>query len=173
MSRDRDQTVGGVVHTPPKSAAPAWVAERLEEVRSLLDVSGPATGQTAARARRAFATWLAVDLAAGDLFDDLVLAVYEALANAADHAYRRTVAGPVRLLARRTRRAVHITVADHGTWPEDAGTGSTVGSGDVTVRGRGLPLIRLLVPDVHIERGPTGTTVHLRCAVSSPTCAPS
>ncbi len=172
MRRDADRPAGAV-RAPSKNAAPAWVAERLEEVRSQLDVTGPATGQTAARARRAFATWLAVDLAAGDLFDDLVLAVYEALANAADHAYRRTVAGPVRLLARRTRRAVHIIVADHGTWRVDAAAGSTAGPGDVTVRGRGVPLIRLLVPDVHIERGATGTTVHMRYVVPSATCGPS
>jgi anti-sigma regulatory factor (Ser/Thr protein kinase) len=104
----------------PKNAVPAWAAERLQEIRLQLDVSGP---------------------------------------------YRRTVAGPVRLLARRTRRAVHVTVADRGIWRQPG----TVELGEVTVRGRGLPLIRRLVPDVHIELAATGTTVHLRAAVPSPT----
>jgi serine/threonine-protein kinase RsbW len=147
---------------------PAWAAERLQEIRLHLDVSGPATGATAARARRAFATWLAVDLAAGDLVDDLVLVVYEAVANAVDHAYRHTVVGPVRLLARRTRRAVHLTVTDHGTWREAATGGRTAGPGDVNVRGRGLALIRRFVPHVYIELSTTGTTVHLRAPVPSP-----
>jgi anti-sigma regulatory factor (Ser/Thr protein kinase) len=151
-----------------KDAVPAWVAERLQEVRSHLDISGPATGATAARARRAFATWLAVDLAAGDRFDDLVLVVYEAVANAVDHAYRSTIVGPVRLLARRTRRAVHVTVVDHGTWREAPMGGRTAGPGGVNVRGRGLALIRRLVPDVHIEHSTSGTTVHLRAPVPSP-----
>lgn len=151
-----------------KDTVPAWAAERLQEVRSHLDVTGQATGATAARARRAFATWLAVDLAAGDLFDDLVLVAYEALANAVDHAYRRTIVGPVRLLARRTRRAVHVTVADHGTWRETAATNGTSGPGTVPARGRGLPLIRRLVSDVYIERSAAGTAVHLRAAVPSP-----
>jgi anti-sigma regulatory factor (Ser/Thr protein kinase) len=151
-----------------KDAVPAWVAERLQDVRAHLDVRGPATGATAARARRAFATWLAVDLAAGDLVDDLVLAVYEAVANAVDHAYRRTVVGPVRLLARRTHRAVHVTVADHGTWCEAAIGGRTAGPGDVSVRGRGLAMIRRLVPNVYVELSTTGTTVHLRAPAPSP-----
>ena len=145
----------------PRNAVPSWAVERVREIRDRLDVSGPATGATAASVRRAFATWLAVDLAAGDLVDDLVLVVYEALANAADHAYRHTIAGPVRLLARRTRRAVHVTVADRGTWRAAA----DAEPGAVAVRGRGLALIRLLMPDVHVECTPGGTTVHMRAAV--------
>lgn len=127
--------------------------DQLLDVRPPLDITGTADGHTAARARREFTIWLARDLAAGALLDDLVLAVYEALANAADHAYTPTSAGLVRLLAHRSRDAVHITVSDRGTWREEPATES--------FRGRGLSLIRLLVRHVHIESGPTGTTMHL------------
>ncbi len=171
MNRNADlpgSTGPGPTAPMSREAVPAWAAERLREIRLHLDVSGPATGATAARARRAFATWLAVDLAAGDLFDDLVLVVYEALANAVDHAYRYSITGPVRLLARRTRRAVHVTVADHGTWRVAATGVRTAEPGEVNVRGRGLALIRRLVPDVHIDRSATGTVVHLRAAVPAP-----
>jgi hypothetical protein len=41
-----------------------------------------------------------MDLTAGDMFDDLVLAVYEAIANTVDHAYAQLPEpGPVRLIA--------------------------------------------------------------------------
>lgn len=143
----------------------AWAGDRPAQSRAPLHVTGPATGPTAARARREFAAWLAVDLAAGDLFDDLVLVVYEALANAADHAYLGADTGPVVLLAQRSSNTVHITVSDRGTWraPQAA----------PALRGRGLALIRLLVPDVHIDRAAEGTTVHLRAALPAPPTAPA
>jgi serine/threonine-protein kinase RsbW len=142
---------------------PAWVSERLVDVRAPLEVTGPATGSTATRERREFSAWLAVDLAAGDLFDDLVLAVYEAVANTVDHAYRHAPEpGPVLLIARRLDRAIHVTVADHGKWREAANTATPF-------RGRGLPLIRVLVPDVYLDLGGAGTTMHLRAHVPPPT----
>jgi len=36
------------------------------------------------------------------------------------------------------------------------------------VRGRGLPLIRVLIHDVHLELGSCGTTVHLRTPLRAP-----
>lgn len=140
MSRSPHPRTDGGPRTPAPApgGAPARAADRSPQIRPPLDVVGPATGATAAWARWQFGAWLALDLAAGDLFDDLVLVVYEALANAADHAYPTPGAGPVRLCARRTRHAVHITVSDHGTWRDV--------SAAPTSRGRGLFLIRQLVP---------------------------
>lgn len=145
----------------PAGFAPDWVDAQILDARPPLQISTNAAKTTVAWARREFANWLAVDLPAGDLFDDLVLVVYEALANTVDHAYINTAAGtgPVELIARRSNDAIRISVMDHGTW-RDAPTIQTF-------RGRGLPLIRLLVHDVHVEIGPTGTTVHLRTPLPS------
>jgi anti-sigma regulatory factor (Ser/Thr protein kinase) len=111
---------------------------------------------------------LEIDVPAGELFDDLVLAVYETLANAADHAYLDTDTGPVQLLARRSRTALHVTVTDRGTWRTPASPTTAA----PTIRGRGLPLIHVLVHDVHVELGPRGTTVHLRTPLPPPAEGP-
>lgn len=107
-----------------------------------------------------------MDVAAGDLFDDLVLVVYEALANTVDHAYvnARTGTGPVALTARRSHEAIHITIADRGVWLDAPAT--------ETFRGRGPELIRLLVDEVHLELGSSGTTVHLCTVLPPPIAAP-
>ena len=146
------------------AAAPAWMSGPIVDVRASLDITAPATGSTATQGRREFSAWLAVDLTTGDLFDDLVLAVYEAIANTVDHAYAHvSEPGPVRLLARRVDHAIHVTITDHGCWRGDDHVDSTR-----PFRGRGLTLIRSLVPDVHLERGPAGTTVHLRAPLPPP-----
>lgn len=124
-----------------------------------------ATGYAASWARLELTAWLAVDLPDGELFDDLVLVAYEVLANTVDHAYSHSPdgAGPVRLLARRSQDAIHITVADHGVWRVGAGPSALDG-----FRGRGLSLVRLLMPDVHVETTATGTVVHLRSPAPPP-----
>ncbi len=81
----------GAVSVSRPAGEPSWAIEDVTAVRPSLMIDETATAQNIARVRREFARWLAVDLAAGDLLDDLVLAVYEALANVADHAYTDTV----------------------------------------------------------------------------------
>ena len=90
-----------------------------------------------------------------DTADDLTLAVYEALTNAAEHAFSGTTArGLIRLQARVTDSQVIITVSDNGRWrsPTDS----------CGYRGRGLPLIHQLTTEAHLTPSPHGTTVHLR-----------
>lgn len=81
----------------------------------------------------------------------LVLATYEALTNAVDHAYRDSPDGEVELCARTGRHGqVIVTVTDHGRWrtpPLFAGS-----------RGHGLRLIQALA-DTEIDRGRHGTRV--------------
>lgn len=152
----------------PTTGVPDWGVDPAPDVRAPLSITAPADGPTASRARHEFTAWLAIDLPAGEQFDDLVLAVYEMLANAADHAYvdSPTGPGPVRLRARRSRTALHLTVSDHGTWRPPAAPTSAADT--PAGRGRGLPLIRVLVLDVHVEAGPAGTTVHLRAPLPPP-----
>jgi serine/threonine-protein kinase RsbW len=124
----------------------------------LLDM--PATAENVAGMRRRFASWLALDLDPGDLLDDVVLAVYEALANAAEHAYANAPAvGVVRLVAHRARDAVAVTVTDCGRWREATGQ---------RFRNHGLDVIRQLIEHVQIASGDRGTVVQLRTTLPAP-----
>lgn len=93
---------------------------------------------------------------------DLVLSGYEALVNAAEHAYP-SGPGPVDLVAARsTDNRVLVTVRDHGQWrppPLDSG-----------FRGRGLQMIRALTHRVEVRQGPGGTTVHMEWELSATGC---
>jgi serine/threonine-protein kinase RsbW len=135
----------GAVSRP--AGEPSWVIEDVTAVRPSLMIDETATAQNIARVRREFATWLAVDLASGDLLDDLILAVYEALANVADHAYTDTPSGvgALQLTAHRTHESLRITVSDRGRWRPTT---------DAPFRNRGLPLIRQLIAQVHIATWP-------------------
>ena len=86
--------------------------------------------------------------------DDLELATYEALANAAEHAYP-SGRPQVDLEAVATADGgVLVTVRDHGHWrppPADSG-----------FRGRGLGMIRALAHRSEIEQTETGTVVHMQ-----------
>ena len=88
---------------------------------------------------------------------DLVLSGYEALANAAEHAYP-SGHGPVDLVAARTIDSrVLVVVRDRGRWrppPADPG-----------FRGRGLLMIHALAHRVEVQQSPQGTTVYMEWAL--------
>lgn len=89
---------------------------------------------------------------------DVVLAVNEALANAAEFAYADGGSGTVDLEAVRDtgRRAVSVTVSDHGHWREVNPLYRQ------RSRGRGIPLMRTLADSVVIDTSGLGTSVCLR-----------
>jgi serine/threonine-protein kinase RsbW len=151
----------GAVSASRPGGESSWVIEDVAAVRPSLMVDETATAQNIARVRREFATWLAVDLAAGDLLDDLILAVYEALANVSDHAYTDTPAGvgALQLTAHRAHESLRITISDRGRWRPTT---------NAPFRNRGLPLIRQLIAQVHIETTASGTVVHLRTPLPAP-----
>jgi serine phosphatase RsbU (regulator of sigma subunit)/anti-sigma regulatory factor (Ser/Thr protein kinase) len=104
--------------------------------------------------RRRLGEWLA---ALGMSEQDRVgvmVAVGEACANAAEHAYRGTEPGPLSVVADVDVDGVlTVTVADQGTWrPPDRDPGD---------RGRGLLIMRQLVDTVLLQ-GEQGTTLTLR-----------
>jgi anti-anti-sigma factor len=80
-----------------------------------------------------------------------MVAVGEACANAAEHAYRGTEPGPMSVVAVVDVDGVlTVTVRDQGTWrPPDRDPGD---------RGRGLLIMRQLLDGVTLQEGP-GTTV--------------
>ncbi|SFT52810.1 anti-anti-sigma factor [Geodermatophilus amargosae] len=104
--------------------------------------------------RRRLSAWLtALGMGEQDRVG-VVVAVGEACANAAEHAYRDTEPGPMQVAAAVDVDGVlTVTVHDEGTWrPPDRDPGD---------RGRGLLIMRQLV-DGMVVRGEHGTTVTLR-----------
>ncbi len=104
--------------------------------------------------RRRLGAWLtALGMGEQDRVGVMV-AVGEACANAAEHAYRDTEPGPMQVTAAVDVDGVlTVTVHDEGTWrPPDRDPGD---------RGRGLLIMRQLV-DGMVVRGEDGTTVTLR-----------
>jgi anti-sigma regulatory factor (Ser/Thr protein kinase) len=111
-----------------------------------------------ARVREQFAQWLrrCTDLGETRLCD-VVLAVNEALANAAEFAYledRRP--GRLDLEALVRDGALTVDVADHGCWR------STDSTQQQRCRGRGIPLMCTLSDSVAIDATSSGTSVRLR-----------
>lgn len=111
----------------------------------------------AARARREFGSWLRSNYLLDDeRLNDLLLAVYEALVNAAEFAYLDgTGSRGVELDALYAPDAdtLTVTVADQGCWrPPDSTT---------NFRGRGIPLMRALSDEMTIDSTNQGTVVTL------------
>lgn len=144
-----------------QGAHPRLAGTSYPDARPPLRAETAATARNAAELRHQFHEWLALDTAA-DLVDDLGLVVYEAVANAVEHAYADCTdgSGTVRLEAHRTDGQVLIIVTDEGTWR--AATGDSF-------RGRGLQLMRHLTDEVTIDSDRDGTVVRLRVALDTTT----
>ena len=119
----------------------------------------PAEANAATRARDDFARWLenTFDLDP-DKASDLVLAIYEALANVAEFAYLTSgYVGTMDLSAAHHGHdaTLMVTVADRGRWrtaPSHPADRS---------RGRGIALMKALSDRASIQTSTTGTTVRL------------
>ncbi|EOM77736.1 hypothetical protein Rrhod_0888 [Rhodococcus rhodnii LMG 5362] len=90
---------------------------------------------------------------------DVVLATYEAFANVVEHAYVDSDEDPlmdVEATYVPDTSTLRVTVADHGTWREQAGDS---GRDTESNRGNGVRLIRRLAAHTEIERTCQGTVV--------------
>lgn len=119
----------------------------------------PADPREVAPVRHQLREWLQDSGFGEDEASDLVLAVSEAVNNSVEHAYPAPTGGTVEVRARVARDGtVDVDVTDHGQWrvPPPA----------LTMRGRGLLLMRESVDEVVIDRSARGTTVRLRRARS-------
>ncbi len=124
-----------------------------------LDLRFPADAQEVAPVRHQLREWLQESGFGEDEASDLVLAVSEAVNNSVEHAYPGPARGTVEVLAQFGHDgSVQVDVTDHGHWrvPPPA----------LTMRGRGLLLMRESVDSVEIDRSANGTTVRLRRAPS-------
>ncbi|ANN18898.1 PAS sensor protein [Amycolatopsis orientalis] len=97
------------------------------------------------------------------LYQDLNLALVEAVANSIEHAYPQA-AGPVTYSVTRTATGdVEVVVSDRGIWrPEPADNGH---------RGRGIRLIKALAENATIDQDEHGTTVRFRIAPQTTSAA--
>jgi serine/threonine-protein kinase RsbW len=121
-----------------------------------------ADADLAAQTRAQFGGWLAQHLPVDEnQRGDVLMATYEALANAAEYAYGDTEErGTMNLLAQydpEPGRFV-VTVSDGGTWREPGAVSADSPSG---LRGRGIPLMHALADDATIRSTVGGTHVRL------------
>jgi anti-sigma regulatory factor (Ser/Thr protein kinase) len=113
----------------------------------------------AAAIRREFSDWLGRYFTLGSTrASDVVLAVNEAMANAAEYAYLnrpRPGAMHVRALYDGSSATLSVTVADEGAWrsADPAAAGLR--------RGRGIPLMHALADRATVDSSSAGTTVCL------------
>jgi serine/threonine-protein kinase RsbW len=114
---------------------------------------------SAAAIRREFSDWLGRNFTLGATqANDVVLAVNEAMANAAEYAYssaERPGTMHIRALYDEGASRLSVTVADEGAWrtsdPATAGHR----------RGRGIPLMHALSDRATVDSSQAGTTVCL------------
>ena len=119
-------------------------------------VAGP---ESAAQIRRAFSEWLRRHFTLDPTkSSDVVLAVNEAMANAAEFAYVTLEhPGPMHVRADYDRSAatLTVTVTDEGAWK--SADPATKGRS----RGRGIPLMEALADRTTVESSAAGTRVSL------------
>ncbi|SFF72143.1 SpoIIE family protein phosphatase [Blastococcus tunisiensis] len=130
------------------------VAHRRDDAQEPLQLDLTADPAALPGVRRRLSRWLtALGMGEQDRVGVMV-AVGEACANAAEHAYRGSEPGPMSVTARVDVDGVlTVTVRDEGTWrPPDRDPGD---------RGRGLLIMRQLVDRVVLEEQAKGTTVTL------------
>jgi serine/threonine-protein kinase RsbW len=133
-----------------------------------------ADARAVARLRHALSRWLHTHLTLDpDRLNDILLAVNEALTNAAEFAYRGRE-GAMALQVRRDGAdgTLLVDVADHGTWRH------VDPAAQPNTRGRGIPLMRALADRTTFSLMPSGTYVRMEfahCAArgSSDACAPA
>lgn len=140
---------------------PQMTSHRRRDGRAPLRVEEIASAHAVARVRQQLHDWLTLDVPSS-VVNDLVLVVYEALANTVEHAYVDHLdgTGPVRLEACRTDGQLLITVSDEGIWRTP--------TGDDPFRGRGLALMRRLAHEVTVDSDHNGTVVHLIVNLDTP-----
>jgi serine/threonine-protein kinase RsbW len=120
--------------------------------------------RTAARIRADLGNWLDRHFSLdAEQRNDLLLAVNEAVANAAEFAYAdapRRGTMDVRADYDDESDTLAVTIKDRGRWRPTLPEPATV-LRQPQVRGRGIPLMRVLADEVAIERAPDGTHVRL------------
>ncbi|WIX76788.1 ATP-binding protein [Amycolatopsis carbonis] len=116
-----------------------------------LHLRQPARLDEASTLRYALIDWARARGLPDELIADLALAVYEALVNAAEHAYPDGTTGMLDLHAHHDNQIVRVTVTDHGEWSPQPAPDPR--------RGRGLALMDLLSDHAEITPTEQGTVI--------------
>ena len=138
------------------------VAAVVSPTSDQLTVRGVATAASAAQLRDDFASWLCDRGVSVSQSNEILLAVYEALANCVDHAYAdHPAVGMMAVRADFEPRdgCLSVCVTDHGTWSHPGLHSSN------NRRGRGVALMHAMADHCTISGRRDGTTVCLdyRC----------
>ncbi|GAA1318904.1 SpoIIE family protein phosphatase [Pseudonocardia xinjiangensis] len=157
-----DGLAAGLVETVLDEAGPADDVALLvvRAVPAPLRGRLPAAATSMSPLRREVSDWAAAAGLPEESTEDLELAVGEAAANAAEHAYPDGGGEFDYSLTRTDDGAVDVRVRDHGRWrpvPTDNGH-----------RGHGLRVIGELVDGFVIDRGPDGTEARFRLPAAAP-----
>ncbi|MEV6253987.1 ATP-binding protein [Nocardia sp. NPDC051929] len=124
-----------------------------------LELDFPAEAVQLATVRHTLQDWLTqCGMAAAPAYD-VLLAVGEACTNAVEHGHEGD-GGVVRLRASVDGDELRVTISDSGRWKHPDPQADSL-------RGRGMPLIRALIPEVTVTAGDTGTVVDLRTPFSA------
>lgn len=137
-----------------QTEAPAAVASRLARLAAALDVTRPAEPIEVTLLRRLASRWLAQHESLAARHDDVVLAVGEAAANSALHAYPDR-SGRVQLTCSLAPPHAEFRVRDWGRWQPPR----------VERDSRGIILMRALTDECAINHSADGTEVVLRFAL--------
>lgn len=103
--------------------------------------------------RRRLARWTGSHDIPGGRTDDIMIAAYEAMANAALHAYPDGEVGTMAVTAQVDGQVLTLTITDDGRWRHRP---ARLGGG------LGLALMRATADATIVDSGPRGTTVRLR-----------
>jgi serine phosphatase RsbU (regulator of sigma subunit)/K+-sensing histidine kinase KdpD/anti-sigma regulatory factor (Ser/Thr protein kinase) len=137
----------------------AVLAVRFEGVPAPeLRLTLPAAPEALQTAREQLRAWLAHGGVGGDDAHDIVLATWEACANAVEHPEQPT-ASEFELEASRQGDSVRVTVRDAGRWRAPS---------EREERGLGLLLMRNLMQSVEVTPAPTGTVVYMERRLTAP-----
>ncbi|MBY8862098.1 ATP-binding protein [Nocardia sp. CA2R105] len=137
--------------------------EPANESADPLELNFPAVAGELADVRHSVRGWLERRSVTTDRALDILLAVDEVCANAIEHGHRDD-GGFVSLTARVEGDHVRIVVADHGRWKPQ-------GAAADPIRGRGLAIVRTLIPRVVITTGDGGTVVDMRAPIRTGSAA--
>ncbi|WP_424922932.1 ATP-binding protein [Actinomycetospora succinea] len=118
-----------------------------------------ATAERLIGLRQALVQWVGGTPLSQDRQEDAVLAAYEAMANAVEHAYPGGGGGPLEVTVLCEDDELTVIVADQGRWKTPDPT--------ETMRGRGRTMIDVLSDDSATLHREDGTTVTMRFGLGS------
>jgi serine phosphatase RsbU (regulator of sigma subunit)/anti-sigma regulatory factor (Ser/Thr protein kinase) len=150
-----EQVLAGLLgETPTGDDVALLVLRRAPRPSQPLELVSPADPGELSGLRAAVRIWLAAAGADPEEAGDVTLACGEALANAVEHAYRDHEGGRLELrLSPDGAGGIVLSIRDQGSWRP---------SRPVRDRGRGLPLMRMLMDSVEVARTEGGTEVVMR-----------